>query len=47
MEKLIRLMANGRTISEQTNMVERVSEMVEFAGVTMACIIVLMAMTIF
>lgn len=47
MEKLIRLMSNGRTISEQTNMVETMNEMAEFAGVTVACIIVLAAMTIF
>lgn len=47
MEKLIRLMANGRTYNEQTNLVERVNEMTEFAGVVLACMTILAFMAIF
>lgn len=46
MEKLIRLMANNRTYNEQTNMVEEMAEVMEFAGVALASIIVLAATTI-
>lgn len=46
MEKLIRLMANNRTVEEQTTLVERMNELMEFAGVTLACTVVLAAMAI-
>lgn len=47
MEKLIRLMANGRTINEQSNLLEEMNEVLEFIGVTAACMVVLSAMAIF
>ncbi len=47
MEKLIRLMANGRTMDEQSNLVEELNEVLEFLGVTAACTVVLCAMAIF
>ncbi|MBQ9559748.1 MAG: hypothetical protein IJ762_09075 [Bacteroidaceae bacterium] len=46
MEKIIRLMTNNRTYDEQTNLVERMNEITEFAGVVMACMVVLAAMAI-
>ena len=46
MEKLIRLMTNNRTYNEQTNMVEHMSELMEFAGVAIASMMVLAATTI-
>ena len=47
MEKLIRLMANGRTMDEQRNLLEELNEVLEFLGVTATCAVVLYAMTIF
>ena len=47
MEKLIRLMTNNRTQNEQTNFVENMNELMEFAGVTITCMMVLTAMAIF
>ena len=47
MEKLIKLMANGRTMDEQTNLWEEVDEVMQFLGVTAACMVVLSAMAIF
>jgi len=46
MEKLIRLMTNNRTYDEQTNLAEQMAEVMEFAGVAIASIIVLAATTI-
>ena len=46
MEKLIRLMTNNRSVEEQSNLVERMNELMEFAGVTLACMVVLAAMAI-
>ncbi|MBR4757413.1 MAG: hypothetical protein IK084_01255 [Bacteroidaceae bacterium] len=46
MEKLIRLMTNNRTYDEQTNIVEQMTELMEFAGVALACMVVIAAMAI-
>lgn len=46
MEKLIRLMANGKTASEQTRLVEEMREITEFVGVALACLIVMAAVAI-
>lgn len=46
MEKLIRLMANGKTASEQTHLVEEMTEITEFVGVALACLIVMVAVAI-
>ena len=47
MEKIIRLMTNGRTSGEQTNLVEQMSELAEYVGVTLACMTILSAMAVF
>ncbi|MBQ8969631.1 MAG: hypothetical protein IJ064_07885 [Bacteroidaceae bacterium] len=47
MEKLIRIMTNNRTANEQTNLVENMNELMELAGVTAVCMMVLVAMTVF
>ena len=47
MEKIIRLITNGRTIHEQTKLVEQMNELAEYIGVALACTTVLAAMTIF
>lgn len=46
MEKLIRIMTNGRTVDEQTTIVEKMMEMTEFVGVALACMVVLAAMSV-
>ena len=46
MEKLIRLMTNNRSVEERSDLAERVGELVEFAGVSLACMVVLAAMAI-
>lgn len=47
MEKLIRIMTGNRTMDERTNFVENMNELMELAGVTAACMVVLTAMAIF
>jgi len=47
MEKLIRLMTNGRTYHEQTNLMENMSEFAEYVGVMLACMTILSFMAIF
>ena len=39
-------MTNNRTYDEQTNIVEQMTEIMEFAGVVLACMVVLAAMAI-
>ena len=46
MEKLIRIMTNGRLVDEQPTFMEEMMEMTEFAGVALACMVVLVAMSI-
>ncbi len=46
MEKLIRLVANNKTVEEQTELMERMTEVTEFIGVALACTVVVMAMAI-
>ena len=47
MEKLIRLMTNNCTMNEQTHFMENLSEILEFAGFFITCMVVLNAMAIF
>ena len=47
MEKLIKLLTNGKTVDEQTNLVANMMELAEFAGVTLVCMVVLAFMSIF
>lgn len=47
MEKLIKLMTNKRTAEEQTNFMEEINEFLEFAGITLASIVILAAIAIF
>ena len=47
MEKLIRLMANGRMVNGQSNLLEEINEVFELIGVTTACMVVLSAMALF
>ena len=46
METLIRIVANGRTYDEQTDLVEQMYEMTEFAGVALTCLVVLAVMAL-
>lgn len=39
-------MTNNRVMHEQTEMAERMNELMEFAGVSLACMVVLAAMAI-
>jgi hypothetical protein len=44
MEKLIRLMTNNRSLKEETNFVEEMTELTEFVGVALASLMVLTVM---
>ena len=47
MEKLMRIMTNGRVMSEDTRLVEGLTEVTEFVAVAMACMVVVSAIAIF